>query len=96
MAPSRENAQVHRDAAVVQPIPQKMARTIRGNKRPKAPPLLPTAETMIVGVGWADTRATSSARSGRTNNRGIKKSTPQIKLRTIVPTIALGTWTLGF
>jgi len=95
MAPSRENAQVQRDAAVVQAVPQRMARTMSGRRRQIAPASEPTAVLMMVGTGWPEGRATSMARSGRTNMRGTRKKRPPIVLITMVITMALGTWVAG-
>lgn len=86
---------MQRDAAVVHPIPQKMARTSSGIKSPNAAPGLPTAERMMTGVGCPDASAARSARLGMTKVRATKKIKPQIQLRMMVKTIALGTWMLG-
>lgn len=95
IAPSRENAHVQRDAAVVQPIPQKIAKTMSGMRSANAPPGLPTALRMMTGTGCPDCNATSDGTDGRTKINGIMKSRPQKRLRRIVRTIAFGTCVAG-
>ncbi len=95
MAPSRAKAQVQREAAVVQATPQRMASTMSGVSSAIAAPEEPTADLMMVGTGWPEGRATSMARSGRTNMRGTKNNKPPIALMMMVMTMALGTWVAG-
>ncbi|KAG7133070.1 hypothetical protein HYQ46_009362 [Verticillium longisporum] len=93
MAPSRAKAQVQREAAVVQPMPQRRARTSRGTQRPIAAPGEPTADLMMAGTGcWA---RTSSLMSGMTKTRGMRKRRPAKVLMKMVATMALGTWVEG-
>ena len=95
IAPSRAKAQVHRDEAVVHPMPQKSARTSRGRSRAMLPPVEPMADLMMTGTGCAETRAASSAWSGITKTSGIRKMRPAMVLRTMVATMALGTCVAG-
>jgi hypothetical protein len=95
MAPSRAKAHVQRDAAVVQPIPQKSAKTRSGKSKPIAPPEEPTALLIITGTGWPEARSASIVWSGRTKTSGMRKKRPAMVLSTMVPTIALGTCLAG-
>lgn len=95
MAPSRAKAHVQRDAAVVHPMPQIMARTMMGIKSANVPPELPTADFTIIGTGWSEDWLMRDARSGRMTTSGMRKMSPARVLSTIVPTMAFGTWVRG-
>lgn len=86
---------MHRDEAVVQPMPQMVASTIRGMSRPKAPPEDPTASLMMEGTGWPEESATRPSMSGMTNRSGIMNKRPAKVLRMMVKTMALGTCVAG-
>lgn len=94
MAPSRENAHVQRDAAVVQPIPHITASTISGMHSPKAAPEPPTADLMITGTGWAVLMRTF--RSGSRNANVMSSARPAAVFSAMVPTMAFGTCVFGF
>lgn len=89
--PSRAKAQMDRETAVVQPMPQSRARTINGRRRRNAPVELPMADFMMLGTGCPDWRAMSSFVFGRTNTRGMRNKRPASVFMMMVPTMAFGT-----
>lgn len=95
MAPSRANAQVQREAAVVQPMPHMMASTISGIRSAMAPSADPTASLIMVGTGCPLFSAFSISISGSTKTSGMRKTSPAKRLRITVPTMALGTCVAG-
>jgi len=63
--------------------------------RPMVPLDEPTADLTMVGTGWPEASAASMAWSGITKTMGMRKTRPAMVLRTMVPTIAFGTWVAG-
>jgi hypothetical protein len=94
MPPSREKAQVTLEAAVVQQMPHRIAKTMRGMRSAKEPAAFSTALLTMTGTGCSELMRVS--RSGRTNAKAINVMRPAIVFKTTVPTMAFGTCTLGF